>query len=83
MDEWLRSSFFLPFSLTWEIDQFGAPLSNKVFQAPVAPSTKHYMYCKFSTSNTKVLKILCWYRVRRYIQINHTRNVFRSHCLDQ
>lgn len=83
MDEWLRSSFFLSFKLSFEIDQIGAPLNDKIGQAPIATNQKHYLYLRFSAQNQKVLKVICFYRVRRYIQISNSKNCFKSHGLEQ
>ena len=79
----LRSSFFLPFKLSFEIDQFGAPLNDRICQAPIATNQKHFMYLRFSSQTLKVLKIICFYRVRRYIQITKERSVFKSHVTQQ
>lgn len=79
----LRSSFFLPFRLSFEIDQFGGPLSERISQAPIGTNQKHFLYLRFSSQNTKVLKVICFYRVRRYIQITKDRSVFKSHVTQQ
>ena len=83
MNTWLTSSFFLPFRTTFEIDSLSGGLSERVQQNPVNSNGKYSLYLKFSEATTYVLRIICVYRCQRYLQINNTRNCFKSHELEQ
>ena len=83
MKTWLSSSFFLPFRTTFEIDSLSGGLSERVQQNPINSNGKYSLYLKFSEATTYVLCIICIYRCQRYLQINSSRNCFKSHELEQ
>ena len=83
MKTWLSSSFFLPFRTTFELESFSGELGERVQQNPVNSNGKYSLYLKFSEATTYVLRIVVIYRCQRYLQINSSRNCFKSHELEQ
>lgn len=83
LDSWLKSSFHLPFKTSFELESFDGAIGDRVQQSPINPNGKYSLYLKFSKATTYVIRVVVFYRVQRYIQINHLKNVFKSHELEQ
>ena len=81
-DNWLKSSFFLPFKTSFEIDQFKGVASERISQNP-ACSSKYQLYLKFREPTSYVIRVTAVYTVHRQIQFNANRNCFKSHELEQ
>ena len=83
LDTWMDSSFFMVFKTTFEIDSYGGLAGERIKQQPIGQNSKYNLYLKFATATQYVIRVVVFYRVQRYIQINHLRNVFKSHELEQ
>ena len=83
MDTWLNSSFSLPFKTSFELGSYSGLAAERIKQKPIGANDKYNLYLKFSKATTYVIRVVVFYRVQRYIQINHQRNVFKSHELEQ
>lgn len=83
METWLSSSFFLPFKTTFELNSYSGVTGERIQQKPIGQNDKYNLYLKFSAATTYVIRIVVFYRVQRYIQINAERSVFKSHELEQ
>ena len=67
----------------FELESFSGELGERVQQNPVNSNGKYSLYLKFSEATTYVLRIIVIYRCQRYLQINSSRNCFKSHELEQ
>ena len=83
METWLKSSFHLPFKTSFELGNYSGLAAERIKQRPIGVNDKYNLYLKFSKATTYVIRVVVFYRVQRYIQINHQRNVFKSHELEQ
>ena len=83
MDTWLTSSFHLPFKTSFELESYSGLAAERIKQQPIGANDKYSLYLKFAQATTYVIRVIVFYRVQRYIQINSQRNVFKSHELEQ
>ena len=83
LESWLGSSFHLPFKTSFELGSYSGLAAERIKQQPIGVNDKYSLYLKFSKATEYVIRVIVFYRVQRYIQISHQRNVFKSHELEQ
>ena len=82
-DVWLKSSFFLVFKTSFELENYSGMAHDRIFQTPYGANQPYNLYIRFKTPTTHVLRATVLYRVPRTLQINSLREGFLSHGLEQ
>ena len=80
---WLESQFMLPFKTTFETDRFSSTAGDRVLQHPITNSSPTSLYVRFAKPTTYVVRVTCFYKCLRRLQINSSREAFLSHVIDQ
>ena len=82
-DVWQKSSFFLIFKTSFELENYSGLVHDRIIQTPYGANQPYNLYIRFKTPTTHVLRATVLYRVPRTLQINSLREGFLSHGLEQ
>ena len=80
---WLNSQFFLAFKTSFENDRFSSAAADRILQRSMTTNSPTNLYVRFEVPTTYVVRITLFYRCLRRLQINHAREAFLSHVLEQ
>ena len=83
MQTWLNSQFFLAYKTSFEHDRFSSAVSDRLLQSPMPSNSPTTLYVRFQNATTYVVRILLFFRCLRRLQLNHSREGFLSHVLEQ
>ena len=82
-ESWINSYFHLPFRTSFQPNEFAGEAAERIIAKPINEGNKYWLYMRFLSETTHVLRVIVVYRCTRYFQVDANKSVYMSHQLEQ